>query len=225
MNKHKRYILKKITPNKPRVVRLIKKLFLDEDSFFYTTGFFSSFIKKTPCEIKNCKSLPLPWYNLSFIKFIKSRINKDMTIFEFGSGYSTLFFSKLVKQVVAIEHDKKWYKKIQNSIKKRGIKNIKLIFNPLNDEYTNYINKTTKKYNIIIVDGRKRVDSIYNSLDNLTKDGVIILDDSQRKSYKKGIEFLQKKGFRKIDIWGLKLTTILFLPTSIFYKNNNCLGI
>jgi hypothetical protein len=51
------------------------------------------------------------------------------------------------------------------------------------------------------------------------------LDDSERKEYKKGIEYLQQSGYRKIDFWGIAPGIFFNKCTSIFYRDKNCLGI
>ena len=32
---------------------------------------------------------PMPWYSYSAVYFLKERLNKNMAVFEFGSGFST----------------------------------------------------------------------------------------------------------------------------------------
>jgi protein-L-isoaspartate O-methyltransferase len=50
--------------------------------------------------------------NYSVVEFLRQRLTKNMLLFEYGSGYSTLFFSKLVKKVVSVEYDKDWYERM-----------------------------------------------------------------------------------------------------------------
>src|SRR4051812_38433389 len=44
---------------------------------------------------------PLPWYSYPCSAFLKGRINKRMHVFEFGSGYSTLWWAKRVATVTS----------------------------------------------------------------------------------------------------------------------------
>jgi len=54
---------------------------------------------------------------------------------------------------------------------------------------------------------------------------VIILDDSQKEGLDYIFDYLQKQGFKKLDFEGLKPGRISNYRTTIFYKNENCLGI
>ena len=82
-----------------------------------------------------------------------------------------------------------------------------------------------KKYEIIVIDGRDRVNCIKHSLKALKVNGVIILDDSERREYIKGRRYLMKNGFNNIDFWGISPGTFMKKCTTIFYKEVNCLGI
>src|SRR5690606_37246496 len=49
---------------------------------------------------KSPLDLELPWLTIGAILHIKRFLNKNMRVFEYGSGGSTLFFSKRAKEVV-----------------------------------------------------------------------------------------------------------------------------
>lgn len=36
---------------------------------------------------------PIPWMNYSVIQFLDERLNKDLSLFEYGSGNSTMFYA------------------------------------------------------------------------------------------------------------------------------------
>ena len=87
------------------------------------------------------------------------------------------------------------------------------------------IKTLNKTFDIILVDGRDRVNCIKQSIDCLTSNGVLILDDSQRDRYQEGIDFLHKKGFKSLEFEGLKAAHIGLSSTTIFYRTNNCFNI
>ncbi len=92
-------------------------------------------------------------------------------------------------------------------------------------EYCQYAKQLDKKFDLIIVDGRDRINCIKNSIECLNSNGVIILDDSERSSYIDGIQYLIDNEFKKIYFWGISPGLFYKKNTTIFYKNNNCLGI
>ena len=212
-----------------RIVINIKKF---ERYLFYIKAFESGFFKKTgwtdSCQ-KNYinaidgSGMPIPMMSYSIIEFFKERLSSDMILFEYGSGNSTLFFSKLVKKVISVEHDKEWYEKLQSKLPE----NVELYFVKLeyNSDYCRMVQKLNIEFDIIIVDGRDRVNCLKNSYEYLKEDGIIILDDMYRERYQEVIPFLTNKGFRHISFSGLSPGQLLHHKTVVFYKSNNVVGI
>ncbi len=183
-------------------------------------GWLKSFNKM---QAINREGKPIPWFTYSAIDFLKDRLTEKMIVFEFGSGNSTLWFSQRVKNIVSVEHDIGWYDKV----KKEMPDNAKLIHCNLDydGEYCRTVFKQGIKFNIIIIDGRDRNNCVNNSIDNLTEDGVIIFDNTDRTSYSEGIQFLLNNGFKKIAFKGLIPANAHSGETTIFYRKNNCLEI
>lgn len=183
-------------------------------------GWIKSFDQKIPVGKDN---EPLPWVTYSFIHFVKDRLHKGLTIAEFGSGNSTLFYAQHVKKVLSVEHESDWFEKIKKTVPS----NVNLIFRKLdvNGEYAGFLKDQPGSVDIVIVDGRDRVNCLKNSLPALNAGGVIVLDDSERTEYRPGIEFLLQNGFKKIDFWGLAPGVFYNKSTTVFYKKENCLNI
>lgn len=181
-------------------------------------GWFNSFDSQQAVDGNND---PLPWVTYSFIDFIKTRLNKDLTIFEYGSGNSTLFYAKHVKRVVSVEHDEAWYNKIVTG----KPENAEMIFTKLEKggEYSNKAASLKEKFDIIIVDGRDRVNCCLNCLTALNPGGVVILDDAHRKDYEKGKIFLKEAGFKELPFTGIAPGLFYLKSTTVFYKTENCL--
>ena len=59
-----------------------------------------------------------PWITYDAIKWLDCFLNQTMRAFEWGSGGSTIFISQRVKHLISIEHDKKWYQLVLQSIEK-----------------------------------------------------------------------------------------------------------
>jgi len=57
-----------------------------------------------------------PQLTHSFLKWITTQDTKDKTILEFGSGGSTVFFSKIFKQVISFESNPEYMKEVQKQI-------------------------------------------------------------------------------------------------------------
>lgn len=209
-------ILKLIS--EPRLLRAL--LFARHNGYLIDTGWINSFIKKEPVDKYNS---PIPWLTYPAISFLSERINHELIIFEYGSGNSTLYYSKIVKKIFAVEHNKAWYEKI----KSRQSENSKIVFVNLDNNgiYCRTIKSTNQKFDIIIIDAEDRVNCIKNCLNNISENGVIILDDSEREEYNEGIEFLKQNEFKRLDFWGISAGFIHQKITTIFYRESNCLNI
>jgi hypothetical protein len=193
---------------------------MNYNGYLKEIGWIESFKMKMPVD-KDLK--PIPWMTYPFIDFISDRLSPDMEIFEYGSGNSTLYFASKVKWVYSIEHDEKWYKIMKQIIPNNvNLYHIKLDYG---GEYSMFPLTLNKKYHIIIIDGRDRVNCIKNSIKCLKPEGVIVLDDSERTQYLEGIRFLLNEGFKKIDFWGISPGLFYKKCTTVFYTENNCLGI
>ena len=183
-------------------------------------GWFSTVKSKAPVDENGD---PIPWVTYSFIDFIKDRISKAHQVFEFGSGNSTFFYAKLAGKVVSVEHDHDWFNKILAT----KPANAEMIFCALEPDGDYCRMPTTKdqKFQVIIVDGRDRVNCCMQAINALTEDGVIVLDDSEREFYLPAIHSLTGLGFKQLPFSGISPGLFYRKSTTIFYKENNCLGI
>lgn len=205
-----------------RKIKLGCKLAFSKESYLVKIGYVNSMMSfKLTDENKDY----IPWMNYSVIDFLKKRLKKDLIVFEYGSGYSTVFFAKRTKEIISIEYDKAWYKKVKDIL--RNSKNVKVYFEDLSDSYHNSIEKYMEKKacDIVIIDGRERVNCAKFAYDYLSDRGVVVFDDSHRLSYQEGIEFYREKGFKTIVFKGLKPTSFEEDETTLIYKDGNCLGI
>jgi len=146
-----------------------------------------------------------------------------MRLFEYGSGYSTLFFSELVGNVVSLEYELTWYEKISKELPKNA--KVMLVNNDVDGSYCRAIHQVDGFFDVVVVDGRDRVNCIRQALDKLNEGGVIVLDDSQRERYQEGISHTVRQGFKRLDLEGLKPAEHGVNRATIFYRNKNCLNL
>lgn len=200
--------------------RLKSLLSFGGKGYLAEVGWFKAFDSKSPVDRDDN---PIPWVTYSFIDFIKERLNRSHRVFEFGSGNSTFFYAKYTGLVVSVEHDKEWFEKIS----KTKPENAELIFCELtkNGDYCRIPVKLEEEFDIIIVDGRDRVNCCMQCLPALSPMGVVVLDDSERDFYKPAIDFLRNNGFKQLAFSGISPGLFYRKSTSVFYRNENCLKI
>jgi len=202
----------------PRRLRTL--LSFNDKGYLDEIGWFTAFDSKSPVDENNN---PIPWVTYSFIDFIKGRLKKQHAIFEFGSGNSTYFYAKYAGVVVSVEHDKEWYDKIVST----KPENAELVYCELvrDGDYCRVPLKLKETFDIIIVDGRDRVNCCKQAINALSNHGVIVLDDSERADYAEAVSFLVNNGFKQLSFSGISPGLFYNKATSVFYKTDNCLGI
>lgn len=161
----------------------------------------------------------LPWMTYPAIKFLESKITKNHEIFEFGCGASTLFFAKRARSVASIETSQNWFQIIKKFLLEKGLNNaeITLMEDGLtNILYENFVKNSGKKFDVIVIDSLKRFECAKNVIAALKPNGMIILDDSERKNYRKIFDFFAEAGLQKQDFFGIAPGQLRVKNTTVF---------
>lgn len=194
---------------------LIKQQF-EKNKVSWVKSFISGF-----CQDENGDFLP--WTTYQFIEFIKTKLNKEQIIFEYGSGSSTLFFAKRVKKVIALESNFDWFCFMQKKINDLELRNVELIYldNALqNEKYENFAKEKSaeinEKFDLILIDSLKRFACARNSLQAIKPEGMVILDDSERKNYQKIFDFFAENKLTKLDFAGIAPGQLKIKNCSVF---------
>jgi hypothetical protein len=91
-----------------------------------------------------------------------------------------------------------------------------------NEEFAAYASMIYAKpkgyYDIVVVDGMARGLCAWYAADMISKNGFIILDNSDRCQYNYIQQFLQNKGFGRVDFWGLGYGQYQQFCTSFYSK-------
>lgn len=136
--------------------------------------------------------LEVPWFSYGAIDFLKTYVRPDMTVCEYGSGGSTLFFAQRAKSVLSIEDHAQWRELVLKRLNEKGIRNATVLLHPFNFhkpdgfEQSAYLNAIPdEKFDIVVVDGTEediqvRPACFYKAEDHVKPDGIIIVDDSWR---------------------------------------------
>lgn len=212
------------------IIKLIRS-FSISNLFFSFSTLSRAYLKESGWLLSVKKGIPvdrdgveLPWFTYSSIEFISEKLNSTLSVFEYGSGNSTLWFSRSVDEIISVEHDLGWHSKMAEKMKLKT--NVNYFFRDLESgEYEKEILNYKEKFDVVIIDGRQRIQCTFNSIDALKADGVIIFDNSDRDSYDEAYSFLGSKGFKRINFWGLGPINSYSWCTSVFYREKNCFNI
>ena len=192
--------------NKIRVFLQLQK------SILWNYGWLKSWWYNKP--IDNEKQ-PLPWITYPAIDFIKQFDFEHSRIFEWGSGNSTMWWSKRCKEIVSVESNANWY----NLMKDKLPGNVKYLTCSIDlKEEMNLFLDSEGMYDVIVVDhnGTFRRECCRIAPQKLNEGGLILLDNSDQCLF--ATEELRKSGFQQIDFAGIAPSCSYAQTTSIFFK-------
>ncbi|MCX7049579.1 MAG: SAM-dependent methyltransferase [Candidatus Sumerlaeota bacterium] len=172
-------------------------------------------IQKSEC--RDAQNNPLPWYTYPAIEFLDKLNLSDKTIFEYGSGFSTLYWAKRAKSVITIEDDKVWFDKISPQVPPNTA--IHLITDM--DRYAAAPRQTPGpggKYDVIVIDGKERYSCAQVAVSCVNDDGFIILDNADW--FPNTVNFLSNAGMIRVDMIGLGPINAYTWNTMFFLKRN-----
>jgi hypothetical protein len=215
-----RQSLNRVLPTLSTHYRAYKALIRNKQSFLHVSGWMESLKRGYPCRQDGSA---LPWLNYPVIAFLEERLKNGLSLFEFGSGYSTVFYARLVGAVTAVESDKGWYE----TVRKMMPENVNLIHreSDVDGEYCRSIHQAGIRYDVVVIDGRDRLNCVKQSIERISGRGVILFDDSHSARHSNSIGYLKGKGFSSLEFQGLKPTQNGVDRTIIFYRQDNCLDI
>lgn len=185
-----------------------------------------------------------PWIVFLAQKKLDKLVGSNNVCFEWGSGGSTLYFSRRIKNLISIEHDPQWYERVSSELQKRRRTNCDYrLIRPENFNNGTIINNVLGKYkstdqklagkifyrycrqitnfpsnyfDIVFVDGRARVSCTALSIDKIKPHGWLVLDNSERVEYKEALVLL--KDWRQLDFFGHGPYNKAKWQTSFFQK-------
>lgn len=166
----------------------------------------------------------VPWFSYPAVMWLASVLQGSERVFEYGSGNSTVWLARRAASVVSVEHDEAWVK-LQSD---RFGANVDLLHRPcLGDEdwapsgdaYVDALSSYDRgQFDIIVVDGMARNSCMQVASTFAQGSEVVIVDNTDRPAYRRGINALQEDGFGRIDFVGPNLVQGVFSCTSAFSR-------
>lgn len=152
----------------------------------------------------------VPWFTYPAIHFLNTKNLEQKSVFEWGGGASSKYFSKKCKDIITIEDNTEWFKFLETN----KFSNQTLFLEPTKDGYTNAIKNFDKNFDIIIVDGSHREECLRIGSEKLNPMGFLILDNSDW--YQDDVAWLEAKGLYHIPFQGFAPINDYISVTSFF---------
>jgi len=167
-----------------KIARLIGNLIVGPQ---HLPGYLqTNLLSKQPLDLEQ------PWFSYAAIDFLESFLGPQMSVFEYGSGGSTLFFARRVRTVISTEDNTTWFENVGRRLTELNLKNVTLqhhkfdFKNPKGFENSAYLNSIpSQKFDVIVVDGMEEVWPVrptcfYHAENFINPGGIIVVDDSWR---------------------------------------------
>jgi len=175
---------------------------------------------------KNTMDSAFPWINYSTIQFMHHIVSKGTKVLEFGAGGSSLFFLERKANLISIEHQAEWINEVQKRASKKQLMRWShhLISSsqhsssvPLADHYLLALkNIADSSIDLVVVDGRHRVESVKRAMAKVKPGGSLILDNSNRPEYAETFELLL--GWKLLETWSITNFSEFVTPAAIWTK-------
>lgn len=173
-----------------------------------TFGITNSISQNIPIDHLN---KPTPWFTYAAIHFLNSIDLHEKRIFEFGSGFSTLYFRNRGAIVTSVEDNHFWKDKIDAT--SSSTTHSQILFKE-GAEYVNAPLTFPYKFDLIVVDGSFREECAKVAIRALSNNGFIILDNSD--GYVDAAALLRKSGLLQIPFLGPGPMSAVLWETSLF---------
>jgi hypothetical protein len=188
-------------------------------------------------EPKALIDLDVPWWTYRAIDEVESWLAarpRPVSVFEYGSGASTLWLAKRAESVVTVEHQAGFAESMQSLFDSAGNIEVRVIApratstpaTPSRKEgyrhidfsdYVATIDNVEGSFDLVVIDGRAREACLRRCVDRLRPDGMIVFDNSWRRRYRRAIV---GSGLRERRLRGLTptlpypdATSLLTIPT------------
>ena len=172
-------------------------------------------------------NLRQPWWPYAMTEFVESVLPPDARVFEYGGGGSSAWLSDHGARLTVIEHHQEWCKELRRALPN----NVEVISVSVCDvgefgssaeagyfdDYVKAIDSyPDRSFDLVIVDGRARVESISRAKTKVKQGGHLLLDDSDRPRYSAAIAAMSAWPVKTIT--GLKPGSPIPATTTIWTR-------
>ncbi|MEI6787307.1 MAG: class I SAM-dependent methyltransferase [bacterium] len=171
----------------------------------------------------------IPWITFDAKLWLDRHVNESMSIFEWGSGGSTLYFAKHARQVVSVDHNADWYQTVLATLSHEKLKNAECFLIPpqqsvwarflpytartyvsrtfiehRNLRFRSYVRKIESyrdgTFDLVMIDGRARAACLFHAVRKIKRGGYMVLDNAERPHYQSAMRRLS--GLSRQDFCG-----------------------
>jgi predicted O-methyltransferase YrrM len=176
----------------------------------------------------------IPMMTFDAIAWLRAYLLPHMHIFEYGSGGSTVFFTRRVERLVSIEHDPEWYARTKERLGMANPDRLTYVLRLPEPGSAEVFGSTDARYrdmsfesyvraiddypdasfDLASVDGRARSACLTRAVRKVKPGGFVLLDNSDRDEYMSAMTELER--FERTDFRGLAPYSTDICQTSVW---------
>src|SRR5208337_5130603 len=124
-----------------------------------------------------------PWLTPAAVKFLDLWLKASDSVFEWGSGRSTIWIGQRVHSITSVETNRDWFARVRITAKKKGLRNVELRFYPCDGDpakiqgYVSEISLPQGAYDVIVVDGSHRDHCALAAVERLRPGGLLVVEN------------------------------------------------
>ncbi len=170
--------------------------------------------------------LRTPFWPYGAAEFVQERLRAGSKVFEYGSGGSTLWLMDLGAEVSAVEHDPGWHTRLRAAAPRLRIALHEpdakgeigsVMTSGFFDAYVGAIDAVAEaSLDLVIVDGRARVECVDRAVARVKPGGLLLLDDTDRRRYTAA--YRQLEDWERHDFAGVKPGQVRPAYTSVWVR-------
>ncbi|MDX6254073.1 MAG: hypothetical protein QOJ11_407 [Frankiales bacterium] len=167
-----------------------------------------------------------PFWPYAAVEFVEARLPAGSVVFEYGSGGSTLWLTDRGADVTAVEHDPVWHERLLAASPRLRLSlhepaaegEITTVMAPgFFDAYVAAIDAVPDaSIDLVIVDGRARVECVDRAVEKVKPRGLLLLDDTNRRRY--AAAYRRLGGWERHDFAGVKSGQVRPAQTSVWVR-------
>jgi len=153
----------------------------------------------------------IPLYTYPCFEYLNSIDWEDAEVFEYGLGYSTVWWTQSKKaKLSGVDHNEDWYKSVQSTDADLRVS--------YEFEKDKYIAACEEQYDVIAIDGEHREECAKHAVNHLKEGGMIILDNTD--IYESAKRVLDSSDLIPIHFHGFKPIHVESETTSCYVKRD-----
>jgi len=196
---------------------LLFRWYFGRDNYYRTKGWFESEKRGLPVDSDGNS---IPWYSYPAIDFLNGKLPRDLKVFEYGSGESSLWWADRTDRVTTVEHDREWAEHVRS----KAPGNLRVVHHPDPEPYVRESQQQDAEFDVVIIDGERRPACFEPAVRSLSDQGVLIVDDAHW-DHIRNEKLIEREAFKSLPFYGPQALDASETCTEILYRDDNCLGI